>query len=361
MASNAPDIATPRRPRSLVSLADLARFNAIIDVRSPAEYAEDHIPGALNHPVLSNEERAEIGTLYKQVSPFVAKKRGAALVSANIAQHLLEHWQEKEKNWRPLVYCWRGGQRSGALVTILRSIGWEAGQLEGGYKAFRTQVVADLETLPQGLDMRILMGSTGSAKTRILQAIAEMGGQVLDLETLACHKGSVLGALPHQPQPSQKSFETALWQALQQLDRSKPVHVEAESPKIGTLQVPGALLQAMHGGTCIAIEATLEARVQFLQQDYDYARSNPDWLARRLDSLRPLRGHALVNQWQEWITQQKFVELTESLLTAHYDPLYAASLARHFGPPAHTPTLTSDDLSPAGIRHLAQQILELPR
>ena len=197
---------TPDHP----PLADLASFDAIIDVRSPAEFAEDHIPGAINCPVLDDEQRIVVGTLYKQVSPFEARKIGAALVSENIARHLRAHFLDKAKDWKPLIYCWRGGNRSGSMTTVFRAIGWKAVQLDGGYKTWRSHVVTQLESLPQAFAFRVVCGATGSGKTRILQAIADLGEQVLDLETLASHKGSVLGVLPGQPQPSQKSFETSL-------------------------------------------------------------------------------------------------------------------------------------------------------
>ena len=340
-----------------MTLSDRARFNAVLDVRSPSEFAEDHLPGAENFPVLDDAQRAEIGTLHKQVSPFAAKRRGAAYVSANIARYLETAWQDQPKDWRPLVVCWRGGQRSGSLVTVLRSVGWEAGQLEGGYKAFRTQVLADMQTLPAAFQYRVLMGRTGSAKTRILQAIAEQGGQVLDLETLARHKGSVLGAWPGQPQPSQKAFETALWQSFQGFDPARPVYLEAESPKIGALRVPDTLLTAMHQSPCIAIEVSVSARVDFLLMDYAYAQTEPTTLCRQLDVLRPLRGHEVVNQWQDWIKAGAFAALTESLLVTHYDPLYTASLGRHFGENPQVTTLVSERLEAEDIMALAQQAL----
>ena len=145
------------------------QFDAIIDVRSPAEFALDHIPGAINCPVLNNEERAEIGTLYKQVSPFAAKKLGAAIVSRNIALHLEQSFLDFPREWRPLIYCWRGGERSGALTHVLNRIGWKAMQLEGGYQGFRRVVIDDLEHAAKQFDFQVICGMTGSGKTRILQ------------------------------------------------------------------------------------------------------------------------------------------------------------------------------------------------
>ena len=246
---------------TLATLAELADFDEIIDVRSPAEFAADHIPGAINCPVLDNAQRIEVGTLYKQASPFEAKKIGAALVAENIGRHLREHFLGKARDWKPLIYCWRGGNRSGSMTTIFRAIGWKANQLEGGYKTWRSHVVTRLEQLPPTLDFRVICGATGSAKTRILQGIGALGEQVLDLETLACHKGSVLGILPGQPQPDQKWFETLLLQELERFDPARPVYVEAESRKIGRLHVPDALIARIRAGECLNIDASLAARI----------------------------------------------------------------------------------------------------
>src|SRR5574343_1725778 len=243
--------------RTQPTVADISAYDEIIDVRSPAEFAEDHIPGAINCPVLDNAQRAQVGTIYKQVSPFEAKKIGAALVSENIARHLKQRFLDRPKHWKPLIYCWRGGDRSGSMTTIFRAIGWPAGQLDGGYKNYRRHVIDQLELIPGQFNFRVVCGPTGSAKTRILQALAALGEQVLDLETLACHKGSVLGVLPDQPQPSQKTFETLLWQALSAFDPSRPVYVEAESRKIGRMHVPEALMERIRNGECLQIDAPI--------------------------------------------------------------------------------------------------------
>ena len=143
-------------------LSELDRFDLVIDVRSPAEFTLDHIPGAVNYPVLDNDERAKIGTLYKQVSPFAAKKLGAALVSKNIATHLENHLLELPREWRPLIYCWRGGERSGAFTHILNRIGWKALQLEGGYQGFRRTVIDGLEEAAKQFSFLVVCGMTGS-------------------------------------------------------------------------------------------------------------------------------------------------------------------------------------------------------
>jgi tRNA 2-selenouridine synthase len=344
----------PNRP----TVADLAKYDEIIDVRTPAEFAEDHIPGAINCPVLDNEQRIQVGTLYKQVSPFEAKKIGAALVSENIAKHLKESFLNRPKSWKPLIYCWRGGDRSGSMTTIFKAIGWQAGQLDGGYKAWRSHVVAQLEELPQHYRFIVIGGATGSAKTRILQAIGALGEQVLDLENLANHKGSVLGVFPDSPQPTQKGFETALLLALAALDPARPVYVEAESRKIGNLHVPEALIARIRSGEFVAIDATLESRVAFLLKDYDYFLTRPDFLCGRLDALRTLQSRETLDRWQQLIHAGDWPTLVRELLEQHYDPLYQRSQDRNYAGLQAPGNFSSDDLSEDGIQRLAAAIVQ---
>ncbi len=343
----------PNRP----TVADLAKYDEIIDVRTPAEFAEDHIPGAINCPVLDNEQRIQVGTLYKQVSPFEAKKIGAALVSENIARHLKESFLDRPKSWKPLIYCWRGGDRSGSMTTIFKAIGWQAGQLDGGYKAWRSHVIDQLDTLPQHYRFIVIGGATGSAKTRILQAIGALGEQVLDLENLANHKGSVLGVLPDSPQPSQKGFETSLMQALAALDPARPVYVEAESRKIGNLHVPEAMIARIRSGEFIAVDATLDARVAFLLKDYDYFLTKPEFLCGRLDALRTLQSRETLDRWQQLIRDGDWPTLVRELLEQHYDPLYQRSQDRNYTGMQNPGSFSTDDLSEDGIKRLAAAIV----
>jgi len=342
----------------LACVGDIAGADTLIDVRSPSEFAEDHLPGAINCPVLDDDERALIGTLYKQVSPFEAKKRGAALVARNIARHLEAQFLDRPKHWAPIIYCWRGGQRSGSMVTIFRSIGWNARQLEGGYKAWRREVVAELDVLPRQFRYRVLCGATGSAKSRILQAIGALGEQIVDLEALACHKGSVLGVLPDAPQPPQKYFETTLLTTLRELDPARPVYVEAESRKIGRLQVPDAMIESIRAGDCLAIEAPLAARVDFLLRDYDYFLRDPAWLNTRLAALKALRGGETVARWQAYASRGEWRTLVEELLTGHYDPLYQRSQERNYAGFGTPHTIAAAQLTPAGITATAQAIVD---
>ncbi|MEW5890509.1 MAG: tRNA 2-selenouridine(34) synthase MnmH [Pseudomonadota bacterium] len=343
--------------QGVANLAQLGEFDEIIDVRSPAEFAEDHIPGALSCPVLDNEERARVGTLYKQVSPFEARKIGAVLVARNIARHVENFFLDRPRGWKPLVYCWRGGQRSGAMAHVLRQIGWHACQLEGGYKTYRRQVVADLAELPRRFGYRVVSGATGSGKSRLLAALAAHGAQVLDLEGLAAHKGSVLGDLPDAPQPSQKMFESRLRLALRRLDPARPVFAEAESRKIGSLHLPDALIESLRASPCVRIEATLAARRRFLLTDYDYFVADPQRLKAKLEYLRELQGNDTLARWHGLIDAGDWETLVAELLERHYDPLYHRSQGKNYARYPDAPRFATDDLSPAGIDRLARDIL----
>ena len=343
----------------LATVAQIDLFDEILDVRSPSEYAEDHVPGALSAPVLNDAERAEIGTLYKQVSPFDARKRGAALVARNIAGHIETKFMSRDKGWRPLVYCWRGGKRSGAMTHILREIGWQAAQLEGGYKSYRREVVAQLETLPRTLQYRVICGETGSAKSRLLEALEARGAQVLDLERLAAHRGSVLGGLPGEPQPAQKMFETRVWDALRRFDADIPVFVEAESKKIGQLQVPEALILAMRASPCVRIEADVPSRVAFLLDDYGHFLADPDALKAQLDCLVALYGRETIDAWKALADRGAFAELVGALLTDHYDPAYRRSMDRNYAGLAAAPTVRPPNLQPQEIARAAAEISRL--
>lgn len=339
------------------TVAQLPEFDEIVDVRSPAEFEQDRIPGAINCPALDNAQRAEIGTLYVQVSPFEARKRGAALVARNIADHLLARFQDKPKSWRPLIYCWRGGQRSGAFVTIFRQIGWDACQLHGGYKSWRHHVVAELEALPARLDFRVICGATGSGKTRLLHALSEEGAQVLDLETLATHRGSLLGGIPGEAQPGQKLFETRLFEVLRALDPARPVFVEAESRRIGRLNLPTAMIERMRNGACLRVDSPMEARVAYLLEDYAHFLREPESLIDKFQPLKEHLGKEIIGRWQKLLASGSWSRLVEELLTLHYDPLYRRSQGEHFRNFKDAPRLVVDDLAPDSLRALARRIV----
>lgn len=338
--------------------ARLATFDTVIDARSPAEYAEDHLPGAVNWPVLDNDERRSVGTEYAQVSAFDAKKRGAALVARRIAELLETHVQDQPRNWQPLVYCWRGGQRSGTLAWFLGQIGFRTTLLQGGYKAFREVVRDQLTTLAQRLDYVVIAGRTGSGKTRLLQALAEAGAQVLDLEGLARHRGSVLGGLPHEPQPTQKAFDTQLWHALSGFDPSRPVYVESESRRIGAVQLPTALLERMRGqGRCMMVTMPDAARVRLLVEEYGFFADQLERFCAHLESMTDLRGRPTVQAWQALAREGRWAEVFDALMRHHYDPLYLKSMQRNYASIDAAPQVLLPDGDAASLRAAAAALL----
>ncbi len=334
----------------------VAPFSEIIDVRSPAEYADDHIPGARNCPVLDDAERALVGTLHKQASPFAAKVRGAALVSRHIADHIEQVFASRERSWRPLVYCWRGGKRSGAMAHVLREIGWQAATLQGGYRAYRREVVAQLATLPGRYRYTVVCGETGSAKSRILTALARQGAQVLDLEQLAHHRGSVLGQEPDLPQPAQKTFESRIWDALRRFDASRVVFVESESKKVGELHVPDALIAAMRAAQCVRIAAPIGARVAFLLAEYEHFVHDRLTLEAKLDCLVHLYPKETIERWKRLAGDDQWTAFVEDILVNHYDPAYRRSMARNFAQLERSPAIAIGSLSAEAIEQAASTI-----
>ena len=305
-------------------------FDAVIDARTPSEYAADHIPGAVSAPVLDDAQRAEVGTLYKQVSSFEAKKLGAALIAKNVARHIDTLFKGHARAWKPLIYCWRGGKRSGAMAHILREVGWDAKTLEGGYRAYRRWVVDELATRPSQLEFIVVHGPTGSGKSRFLAALARAGAQVLDLEALAAHRGSVLGSLPDEPQPSQKWFESQLLAALERFERSRPVYVEGESKKIGQIQVPEAVMERMRASRCITLDTDTATRVTLLLDEYRHFLEDRDALDAQLDCLVALHGRERISEWKALAAAGQWREFVERLLVQHYDPAYRRSSTKNY-------------------------------
>ena len=343
-------------PGSRVDVDALPTHPDRIDVRSPAEFDDDHIPGAQNQPVLDDDERARVGALYA-VSPFEARRLGAALVARNIARMLETAFRERPREWNPVIYCWRGGQRSRALAHVLNEVGWRAVQLDGGYRAYRRHVVARLAVEPARYRFRVLCGLTGSGKSPLLNALADTGAQTLDLERIAQHRGSLLGQLPGAVQPSQKKFETGLLAALTVLDPALPVFVEAESRRIGAVQLPDALLERMHQGVRIDVRTSLPHRIALLKSEYGHFLADAALLVERLRPLAPLHGKATFSRWEQMATSGDWDALIAELLEAHYDPLYRRSMARHFAVDGAATSFALRDPSPAGFTALAAEVL----
>ncbi len=340
---------------ALGALADLdgLGFDALIDARSPAEYAESHLPGAISLPVMSNEERARVGTLYKS-SRFQARRLGAALLTRNVAAHLEGALADRPSGFRPLVYCWRGGQRSGAFALILGQIGWQAAVLEGGWRSWRRLVVEALYERPFPAPLWVLDGNTGTGKTAVLGRVAARGGQVIDLEALAGHRGSVFGLAPGAVQPAQKGFEEALAMAMARLDPGRPVLVEAESSAIGRIRLPPVLWQAIRAAPRVELRAPLAARARFAARDYAAVTADRGVLAERLAALAPFHARTVLAEWQAMAAAGADTDLAAALMAAHYDPRYARQQARQAPPVA---VLETDDLASAALDSVAEGVM----
>ena len=335
-------------PLTLTSLDDLTGLavDSIIDVRAPAEFAEDHLPGAINLPVLDDAQRAEVGTIYTRESPFKARKLGGALVARNTANHLLDTLAGKQGDWQPLVYCWRGGQRSGAFSTILSQVGWRVKLLEGGYRSYRRLIVAALYDTPLPHRIMLVSGGTGTAKTDLLYALEAQGAQMLDLEGMANHRGSLFGARA-DGQPAQKLFETRLASRLRSLDPDRLTWVEAESSRVGECTVPPSLWAAMQDAPRIEIAAPLAARAQYLAQAYVDLTRDATTLKTRIEQLRPFHAAEAIGRWQRLAIDQEWETLAGGLIEAHYDPRYAKSASTSAKPERRfdLETLTPDTLA----------------
>ena len=338
-------------------LARLGEFADVIDARSEDEFAEDHLPGAINWPSLNNAERQLVGTEYKQISAFDAKKRGAALVAKNIAAHLERDVINKPRDWQPLVYCWRGGKRSGSLALVLDQIGFNVTLVDGGYKAFRAALVADLPQLAGQFDYRVICGTTGSGKTRLLQALAAQGGQVLDLEALANHRSSVLGVIPGLPQPTQKAYDSLIWAALKSFDPARLVYIESESKKVGNVAIPEGLITAMRAAPCLQVDLSEDERVKLLLEDYDFFVKDIEFFCDRLGALTQARGKDVVLDWQTRARCGDVASVVRELLVNHYDPVYLQSMKRNFAQYPAAKAIAPADRSVAAMQALAMTIL----
>ena len=331
------------------------KFDTIIDVRSPLEFAEDHIVGAINCPVLSDLERQKVGTIYKKESSFKAKIIGSSLTAKNIAFHIENNFMEKKGSWQPLIYCWRGGQRSKAFSIVLSEVGWRTNQLKGGYKEYRNQVINFLDNIGPKLKITLISGKTGSAKTKILKSIENEGGQILDLEGLANHKGSLLGKIPDLIQPSQKFFESLIFNKIQKLNLKDKIYIEAESSKIGNIHIPKSIWKKMIKSPRIEISANVELRAKFLVSDYDYMCNDPTLINPIIKGLKNRLSKKLFDEWTNLIDRKKWFDLTKSFLENHYDPSYSSNTIKNDRKVIKKITATS--LNYSDIKDITKKIL----
>jgi tRNA 2-selenouridine synthase len=319
--------------RATADLSPGARdaFSTIIDVRSPSEFAADHVPGAINLPVLDDAERAEVGTLYVQTSRFLARRMGAAKVARNIARHLEGALADRPKDFRPLIYCWRGGMRSNAMATVLGQVGWHTAVLEGGYRTWRRQVVARLHAAePVAYRICLVDGPTGAGKTALLGALSALGEQAIDLEALAGHRGSLFGATA-KGQPGQKLFESLLMDRLDRADPARPLFLEAESSRIGNLAIPQALWPAMAAAPRVRLEAELPVRVRHILDHYGWIAADRAALLAAIERLPSHHSKARKAEWAALAEAGALEPLVAGLIAEHYDPAYARSMARRGG------------------------------
>ena len=312
-------------PIRIVKNWELIDVDQVIDVRSPKEFETDHIPGALNLYVLSDNQHEIVGRTYKK-SPFEAKKLGSSYVFANISRHLDYVLRHKPKEFHPLFYCARGGQRSKSFATICAEVGWQCSILEGGYKRYRSQVLSNLETLSEKLKIIIISGRTGTGKTRILEELSRRGENIIDLEHLARHRGSLLGSLPGVQQPQQKLFETSLCNKIMTLELEHPVFIEAESSKIGNVQIPKPLWRAMQNSPQILIKSDRPRRADYLLKNYVSLKKNPEGLFQLFRLLEKSGLNSVSKKCRKFITEQDWVSLANALLQSHYDKRYDRSI-----------------------------------
>tara|TARA_B110000967_G_scaffold45210_1_gene45389 strand:+ start:106 stop:1149 length:1044 start_codon:yes stop_codon:yes gene_type:complete len=305
------------------------KYDTIIDVRSPSEFEIDHIVGAINCPILYDDERQKVGTIYKQISSFKAKIIGSSLSAKNIAFHIEKEFLEKKGSWKPLIYCWRGGQRSKAFSIVLSEVGWRTYQLSGGYKEYRNDIIKYLDNIGMKLKIILISGKTGSAKTKILHSIRDQGAQILDLEGLARHKGSLLGAIPNLKQPSQKFFESLLFYEINKLNLKKNIFIEAESSKVGNVHIPKSIWSNMILSKRIEVVADVNTRAKFLIDDYQYMCKNPILIKPMIKGLKTRLSNNLINSWEKLIDEKKWFELTKSFLENHYDTSYSSNTIKN--------------------------------
>lgn len=327
-----------------LEVQEFSSYSLVIDARSPHEYAEDHIPGAVNLSVVDDAEYAEVGTRHK-TDKHAAYLIGVEYSLKNIASHIKPLISKYTPQDRFLVYCFRGGKRSRLWADNLRTIGFEVDVLAGGWKNYRRWVRAGLESLPRALTYRVLCGPTGCGKTRVLHELQRQGHQVLELEGLASHRGSLLGALPGKPQPTQKLFDTMLLDTMRRFDPRRPVWLEAESKKIGNLQIPDALFEAMHVSPVVNIVAPMAERVTLWREDYPHFAADPVAMVGKLEPLKPLVGKEVLGEWMELAMAGRVDELFESVMTKHYDPCYSRSTRRNHGPKVEETTVELQSLS----------------
>lgn len=311
-------------PQSLptAEFLELARTRPVIDVRSPAEFAHAHVPGAVSIPLFDNEERARVGTTYKQIGRDEAVLQGLDVVGPKLAGFVRQVRELAAYGDDMLVHCWRGGMRSGSFAWLLETSGFRVATLQGGYKAYRQEV---LQAFEQPQNIVILGGKTGSAKTDVLAQLQQRGEQVIDLEALANHKGSSYGRIGQLPQPTSEQFENLLYQQWTQLDPTRRVWIEDESRSVGVCFVPPGLWQQMRTAPVVFLDVDLEQRVDYLVDTY--GQFPHEELLEATDRLKKRLGNDRHQLAMQAIERRDYAEVTRITLQ-YYDKAYLFGLAQ---------------------------------
>lgn len=318
----------------------------VLDVRTPAEFADGHIPSAINLPLFSNEERAIIGTLYKKEGQKKAILNGLDIVGPKMRQ-MITIVEKLAPKGEVQVHCWRGGMRSGSVAWLLELYGFKVGVLKGGYKAYRNWV---LDTFIEERKLIVLGGSTGSGKTILLKGLQDAGEQIIDLEALAHHKGSAFGALG-ESSTTQEQFENELADAWSRLDAAIPVWVEDESRTIGKKVIPEAVWQQMHKAPVIILDRPLEERVEYLVKEY--GKFPKEELAASILKIRKRLGGLAFQQALEALDNNDLAT-TARILLGYYDKAYGMSVTHREAENVH-----SLDASGMNNDKIIQQIIDL--
>jgi tRNA 2-selenouridine synthase len=307
-------------PEKISFTTALLESHCIIDVRTPLEFAEDHLPGAINVPILNNEERVEVGTIHKQVGPQQARQRGLELTCGRFGTMVAEI--VGHAGGRPiLVYCWRGGLRSLSMAILLEMTGQPVVQLRGGYKAFRGQVIDFFEDFSPTAPLIVIHGMTGTGKTTFINGLDNQNWTAIDLEGLACHRGSAFGEVGLDQTLSQKRFETLLWDSFRQASPDRPIVLEGESQRIGKISLPGNLYEVMSASCKVWCYASLDTRVSRLAVEYareEYREAMAAALERIKKKLGGQRYAELAGMLAAWDIEG----LGRGLIEHYYDKLY---------------------------------------
>lgn len=295
----------------------------LIDVRSPSEYNHSHIPGALNIPLFDDNERAQVGTRYTQAGKEAGFMLGLELAGPKLSQYVKKLNVMCHVHSPLVIYCWRGGMRSNAMAWLFSQAGHEVKVVKGGYKAYRGFV---REQITDGWDFRIIGGMTGSGKTEVLGFLEKAGLQVIDLEALACHKGSVFGHMGQKEQPNNEWFENILWEKLRQLNKNKPVFLEDESRSIGRVSLPESFYMKMQHSQLYLLQVDIKYRTKRLVDDY--GRYSGSQLIENINKLQGYLGGEMHNKAVGFVEGGDLGAATE-LLLRYYDNKYTVSITRY--------------------------------